>query len=291
MTSRAQRPIVMAGLIAITIALCGCSALLGSNNGVDRAREEAHNTASEIATAINGARLRNVLASDLAYRYSDASNAPAIDDSGVTNAQRSDHTTVTALSWDGMTRDDNGARLVLQIAVHKAVFRSGTLTGPSYSAGDWSGCFAYTVRAFFDRKPASAHQVDCPEDNGSPVIPPPSPAPVPALPDNAEELLKAVLAGATKQSLSTDLEAAFPDGSIRSDPVTGAQLVRDSGTEIMEEGVVLAVAVGITTTTDCFVGKRGVDGTVSVWHPASVTLRPGETGCTASNALHPVTAH
>ncbi|MGA1838535.1 hypothetical protein VD659_16580 [Herbiconiux sp. 11R-BC] len=271
--------------VVLALLLGGCSMFL-PRSGDDRARDAARATARQIAADIDDSRPRNVLASDLAYLHSDASRvAPATDDAAASG--EGDHLRITALSWDGMTRDDDGARFVLEIAVHQASFTSGSFGGESVEAGDWTGCFAFRVRPFFAWTPTTADETRCPEGDGSSPTPPPSPAPVPSLPDGAQETLRSVLAGATAGSLAAELAAAFPDGSVRSDPVTGARLIRDSGSE----GAVLAAAVGIAGTTDCAVGTRAADGTVQVWHPQAITLSAGEAGCTISNALHPVTTH
>ncbi len=226
-------------VVVLALLLSGCSMFL-PRSGDDRARDAARATATQIAADIDDSRPRHVLASDLAYLHSDASRLPPATDDATASGE-GDRLRITALSWDGMTRDDDGARFVLEIAVHKASFSSGSFGGESSDAGDWTGCFAFRVRPFFAWTRTTADETRCPEE----------------------------------------------DGSVRSDPVTGARLIRDSGSE----GAVLAAAVGIAGTTDCAVGTRMADGTVQVWHPQSITLSAGEAGCTISNALHPVTTH
>lgn len=262
---------VAAAMVAAT-ALCSCTSLLGQTSPDDIAHDSARKGAERLATEIDDARIRNVLASDLASQYSDPGGSSWQRASG-TGAEL----TAEPVSWDGMTRDAGGARFVLRINAH---VDGGGWGRPS---GDWSGCFAFRAFAFFAYRDTTADEVTCPPTASSP----PSARPRPALPADAADLLSAVLATATEKSLAADLKAAFPDGSVRSDPVSGAHLIRDSGAE----GPVLAAAIGISGTTDCQVGKRDRDGTVHVWRPQKITLQAGEAGCTIGNALHPVSTH
>lgn len=263
------------GLLA---SATGCAGLTGPRSGEDVAHDAARAEADRIAEAIDDSRPRNVLASDFAYRYSDISGSGGRMDPG-NNAELA----VDAVSWEGMTRDTGGARFVLRISAH-AQARSSTFGAAGWGEGDWSGCFAYRAYAFFEWRRTSVDTVGCPEAVPSP---PPSPAPPPGLPEDTADRLTAVLTDATGASLEGDLEAAFPDDAVRHDPVTGAHLTRDSGAE----GAVLGAAVGISGTTDCWVGKRDAAGAVAVWRPQKITLQAGEAGCTLSNALHPVTTH
>ncbi|ERK69768.1 hypothetical protein [Leifsonia aquatica] len=277
-----MRRIVGAVLLstALVTGLSGCVGPLGSTNGDARAHDAARHEADRVAAAIDDARPRNVLASDFAYSYSDASDSWSSSRVG----EFTSDLTSEAIAWDGMTRDPGGARFVLRISAHVPAHSSSSFGGASWSEGVWSGCYAFQVFAFFEWRPTGVDEVGC---LPSPPSPPPSPAPVPALPDDTETRLTAVLSAATRAGLANDLEKAFPDGSVRSDEVTGARLTRDSGAE----GDVLGAAVGIAGTKDCLVGTRDADGTVHVRHPQNVTLEPGEAGCTLSNALHPVTTH
>jgi hypothetical protein len=272
---------VVAAMLLSAVALtsaAGCARLLGPRSGEDVAHDAARAEADRIAEAIDDSRPRNVLASDFAYRYSDVSGSGGRLDPD-TDAQLA----VEAVSWEGMTRDSGGARFVLRISAHTEG-RSSSFGGESWGEGDWSGCFAFRAYAFFEWRRTSVDGVGCPDAVPSP---PPSPAPPPSLPEDAADRLTAVLTDATAASLADALEAAFPDGEVRHDDVTGAHLTRDSGAE----GPVLGAAVGISGTKDCLVGKRDAAGAVSVWHPQNITLEAGEAGCTLSNALHPVTTH
>ncbi|MEN0084383.1 MAG: hypothetical protein AAGC66_06425 [Leifsonia sp.] len=268
--SRGRGGWALVAAMVFAVALSGCTPAFAA--GDDRARDAAESGADRLAKMIDDSRPRNVLAADLAYQYTQPGSswqrAPGTD------------TTMSAeaISWQGETRDPAGAYFVLRITAH------ADGGGWGRSDGDWSGCFAFRAHAFFAWKATSVRQVTCP--SGTPT-PPPSPLPAPALPADAEDRLSAVLAAATADDLAARLTAAFPDGSVRSDPVSGAHLTLDSGAE----GAVLAAAVGISGTTHCTVGTRSAGGHVQVWHPQNVTLQRGEAGCTISNALHPVTTH
>jgi hypothetical protein len=276
--SKASRLAVTGALLAGALVLSGCS--LVAPTGDDRARAVVDSTARGIAAAIDEERPRNVLASEFAYRYSEAGTPDDLSDTTL----GSDTTTIEALEWNGMTRDDDGARFVLRISAHLSAHSSNSLGDPGYAEGDATACFAFRVFAFYAWTPTTADAVECPT---TPATPPPSPAPTPTLADDASAVLEAVLAAATEQSLAADMRAAFPDDSVRSDRVMGARLIRDSGAE---DGV-LAAAVGIAGTTDCVVGRKSPDGAVATWHPQDVTLAAGEAGCSILNALHPVTTH
>ncbi|MFB2582430.1 hypothetical protein ACEXQD_14370 [Herbiconiux sp. P15] len=271
-----------AGLMVIaaatTVGMSGCSLLFMGPSGDDVARDTVAEEAARIATDIDESRPRNVLASDFAYRYSSVS-------SSATTGNVGDRVSVEALSWSGMTRDDGGARFVLRITAHVAASNGASFGGGgSHEEGDASDCYAFRVRAFFEWTPTTANRVPCPDP---PSTPPPSPAPTPALPDDAYERLGGVLAGSTAETLESVLQTAFPDESVPRNEVTGAHLTR----EAESSGGVLAVAVGVTSTTDCLVGIRRPDGSVAVWHPQDVTLAAGEAGCTVDAALRPVTTH
>lgn len=269
------------GAVLLASALAACAGPSGVRTGDAVAQDAARHEAERIAEAIDDSRPRSELASDLAYRYSDSSR----ESSGQAPAVTADDVelSVQAMSWKGMTRDLGGARFILRITAH-APSRSGSLAQKGWPEGDWSGCFAFRVRPFFQWSATRPKSVICPP---APASPPPTPLPNASLPADTADRLSAVLAAATAKSLADDLKSAFPDDSVRHDPVTGAHLTRDGGAE----GAVLGVAVGISGTTDCLVGKRDADGSVHVWHPADITLQSGEAGCTLSNALHPVTTH
>lgn len=271
----------VAAAVLLASALAACAGPSDVRTGDAVAQNAARHEAERIAAAIDDSRPRNVLASDLAYRYSD----PSRESSGEAPAVPADDVelSVQAMSWKGMTRDLGGARFTLRITAH-APSRSGSVARKGWPEGDWSGCFAFRVRPFFQWSATKPKSVICPP---APASPPPTPLPKPSLPADTADRLSAVLAAATATSLADDLKVAFPDDSVRHDPVTGARLTRDSGAE----GTVLGVAVGISGSTDCLVGKRDADGSVHVWHPADITLQSGEAGCTLSNALHPVTTH
>ncbi|MFP3464032.1 hypothetical protein [Leifsonia sp. SIMBA_070] len=260
---------LLAAVVLVT-GLAGCVPAFATPDG--RAHDAARSGADRLAKAVDDSRPRNVLASDLAYEYAQPGSrwqqAPGTNET----------LSAEAISWEGQTRDPGGAYFVLRISAH------ADGGGWGRSSGDWSGCFAFRAHAFFAWQATSVREVVCPP--GTPTAPP-SPLPAPALPADAADRLSSVLASATANNLAAQLAAAFPDGSVRSDPVSGAHLTRDSGAE----GSVLAAAVGISGTTDCKVGTRSADGRVQVWHPQNVTLQRGEAGCTISNALHPVTTH
>jgi hypothetical protein len=265
---------------AAVAVLAGCGIRpLGPRDGDDVAHDAARERADQIAAAIDEGRPRNVLASDFAYRYSDAADGGWTGTPGEYPAEF----VTEAISWDGMTRDAGGARFVLRISAHVGS-RSTGFGGADWSDGDWTGCFGYEVHAFFEWRTTRARQQACPAAS---LTPPPAPLPAPELPDDAVDQLKAVLAAATAATLADDLEAAFPDDLARRDPVTGAHLTRDSAVE----GAVLGAAVGISGTKECVLGTRAADGTVNAGTARPITLESGEAGCTASNALHPVTTH
>lgn len=283
--ARTRRRGLLTAVSAVTVAaaaaalLAGCGLRpFGPRSGDDVAHDAARGHAEGIATAIDESRPTNVLASDFAYLYSDRPGESGRDSAGYPA-----ELVTEAMSWDGMTRDGEGARFVLRITAHVEA-RSSGVGGESWSAGDWAGCFGYEVHAFFEWRTTRARERPCPPGS---VTPPPTPLPAPELPDDATERLKAVLATATASTLADDLAAAFPDDLVARDPVTGAHLTRDSGVE----GAVLAAAVGISGRKDCVLGTRSADGVVSAGRPQPITLESGEAGCTVQNALHPVRTH
>ncbi|MGD8194193.1 hypothetical protein ACEXQB_006815 [Herbiconiux sp. P18] len=261
---------------AVTVLSAGCSLIFAEPSGDDVARDAVAAEATRIATEIDDSRPRNVLASDFAYRYSSQGSDVAVTGSARIGAE--------ALSWDGMTRDEDGARFVLRITAHVEAQNGASFGSGNHEAGDASDCNAFRVFAFFEWTPTTADRVSCPE---APAMPPPSPAPIPALPDDAYEKLTAVLTAAAPENLESALADAFPDDSVPRNDLNGSHLTRES----LARGRLLAAAVGISSTTDCVMGVRHADGTVRVWHPQDVTLAAGEAGCTVDAALNPVQTH
>lgn len=154
--SRGRVGLSLLAAVGVVSGLVGCAPALAV--GDSRARDAARSGADRLAKAADDSRPRYVLASDLAYEYAQPNSAwrrsPGID------ARLS----ADAISWEGQTRDPDGARFVMRISTHVS---SG---GLNQSSGDWSGCFAFRAYPFFAWKETSVREVSCPP--GTPTPPP-----------------------------------------------------------------------------------------------------------------------
>lgn len=170
------------------------------------------------------------------------------------------------LAWRGNSRDESGARIEVRIRVD--VEAEGGYFGASYGPGSVTKCYRYEV--FVRPNPVTRSVIACPND---PVITTPSAVPFPTLPDDARDVLAAVLAAASAASLAGDVRAAFPQDfvTVDTEAVTGD----------------LIAAVGVSAERECIVGVRGVDGIVEFRGYDPAWIEPGEQGCSIQLVTSP----
>lgn len=172
------------------------------------------------------------------------------------------------LAWSGNSRDDSGARIEVRIRVD--VEAETGYFGSGHESASATKCFRYEV--FVRPNPVLRHGIACPNN---PEITTPSAVPFPTLPDNAQDVLAAVLAAASPASLDGDVRAAFPQDFVTVDTDT-------------VDGDLLA-AVGVSAERECVVGERSAEGVVKFWGYDPTWIEPGELGCSTRLVTSPPT--
>ncbi|WP_104083992.1 hypothetical protein [Cryobacterium sp. Y11] len=172
------------------------------------------------------------------------------------------------LAWSGSSGDESGARIEVRIRVDVEQKHAVGIGDSSYADGSATKCFRYEV--FRRPHPVTRKGIKCPDN---PEITTPTAAPLPALPDDARDLLVTVLGAATSASLERDVRAAFPHDfiSVETDVV---------GDEFL-------AAVGVPGERECIVGVRGVDGVVEFASFDRTWIEPGELGCSTRLVTSP----
>ncbi|WP_146072883.1 hypothetical protein [Cryobacterium sp. Y62] len=172
------------------------------------------------------------------------------------------------LAWSGSSGDESGARIEVRIRVDVEQKNAGGIGDSSYGEGSATKCFRYEV--FRLPHPVTRKGINCPDN---PAITTPTAAPLPALPDDAEAVLAAVLGAASSGSLQYDVEAAFHEEFMTVDTA-------------VVDGEFLA-AVGVPGERECIVAVRGADGVVEFWGFDRAWIEPGELGCTTRIVTSP----
>lgn len=124
---------------------------------------------------------------------------------------------------------------------------------------------------------AGPSRVDCPA-NASPITPPPT-SPV-EIPDSFDQPLRSMLAALPGRPTDADVRAALA----RVMPAASAAPTATVTVQGADVGVAYRTMDADTDNVDCLFGSR-VNGTVRVWRPAGVQVRPGELTCSAAEAL------
>ncbi|SEN34158.1 hypothetical protein [Cryobacterium luteum] len=172
------------------------------------------------------------------------------------------------LAWSGSSGDEMGARIEVRIRVDEEQKNAVGVGDSSYGKGSATKCFRYEI--FRRPHPVTRQSISCPDN---PELAIPTAAPLPALPDDAKDVLAAVLGAATSASLERDVRAAFAEDfmTVDTDYVDGA----------------LIAAVGVPGERECIVGVRGSDGVVEFSGFDRTWIEPGELGCTTNIVTSP----
>lgn len=172
------------------------------------------------------------------------------------------------LDWSGNSETETGAELVVRFTVAIEAQTNWWFTNLSYEAATVTQCFRYVVNSrgylnTMDREPCGV----------GPSKPIPTPAPLPALPDDAEEILFAVMAETTASSAEEDVRERFPEEFIQ--------------IQVGSHEIGLVVAVGVPGERDCIIAIRHPDGSIDRGSFDPILLEPGEEGCTTTLVLTP----
>lgn len=176
---------------------------------------------------------------------------------------------MTPLAWSGAGTADSPAVVEVRIdAVITAIISTG-LGSPSRSAGAAVACYRFMLAHGRD---AESSLIDCP-DPAAPLRTPVA-TPLPHLPADAADRLRAVLGGDTAEQLEQAVRSAFPD------PATTVETtVTDVGETV--------VAVGVAAARECVVLVRQVDGAIENVAFRPIHLEPGEAGCSTTLYTNP----
>ena len=242
-----------AAMVVAVLAFTGCTT--GERVADHRVNEIAARLADDLESPVS--RVRD--AEWFAATYVTPLNTPG----GGGSTVRAD-----TLAWSGSSGDEAGARIDVRIRVDQDQKNAVNVGDSSYEAGSATTCFRYEV--FRRPDPVTRQVIDCP---ANPVIPTPTAAPLPALPDDAKDVLAAVLATSSRASLQQDVRAAFPDDFI----TVETDVVGDE----------LLAAVGVPGERQCIVGMRGADGGVEFAAFDPTWIEPGELGCSTRLVTSP----
>ena len=111
------------------------------------------------------------------------------------------------LAWSGSSGDESGTRIEVRIRVDVAQKNAARIGDSSYGEGSATKCFRFEV--FARPHPVTRAGIACPR-NSELTTPTPTAALLPALPDDARDVLVTMLGAASIASLDSDARAAFP---------------------------------------------------------------------------------
>jgi len=175
------------------------------------------------------------------------------------------HPHVGILGWSGYSGSAGGARIDVRLIVDvdEAPAEEGIF---AHTAGSAIECWRLTVLALRRDDPLRVASIPCPASPDRA----PHPAPLPALPPNADALLQTALATATPDTLDALVHAAFPGPGLSID------------TFATEDR--LFAAVGAPDERECLIGKREANSTVAVY---SSVLEDYEPSCSTTLFFEP----
>jgi hypothetical protein len=208
-------------------------------------------------------------------READFLAAEAIDNPRLPSHSSDVDYLVEAMSWEGNSGDESGARIQFRISVHVSASRPVHIGDLGTKEGQSTRCWELTVFGLHDYDSLKQREIACTDDSAPPH---PTAAPIPDLPADVEAVLAATLQGATVEDVDQRVRTRFPDDfySVESKSLNGE----------------LAVALGIPAELKCVVGVVHADGSVEVLRGfKTVLLQPGEGGCSPDLYFFPVSTH
>lgn len=235
----------------LLLASAGCGKGVGEESGDALARDTAAAEAKQLNTEL-GHRNRvrdagSIAAAEIVRKPEDAASG------GGATLRRE------ALAWSGRTAGDERATVDVRFVVTVPERPPVSIGGASNSAGEATRCYRYEFELY---RYTTYHEIDCPSGAAPP---PPTAAPVPAVPADGQQRLTAVLRTATPDTLAGAVRAAFPQDWITVDTT-------------VHEGALVA-AVGVPAERDCLLLVRTPAGRIESPGYDRIWLEPGEIGC------------
>lgn len=243
-------------LVAAAVSSTACASAPPRGDLI--AAEQAQQVAEEIGAAMTPPVIFSREADWFVVEHIAASNDPA---RGIR---------VEALAWSGTSGSGDGAEIEVRITVDVPAHSATRIFEASYGPGSATRCYRYHVvgNRFYDT--LKLEEITC-TTAAAPALP--VPAPLPALPADAEATITRVLTDATPGSLAADLGVAFPQNfiTVESDSV----------------GEVLVAAVGVSSERECIVAVRDADGAIERVGFDPIWIEPGKAGCSTRLYTNP----
>lgn len=216
----------------------------------DRAADAAKEKARRVGNVLYGPRVWS--AQDMGHRAADLDGVEVMRVSGATTGTR------------------EGVRVVVRT--------SGS------AADGWGGTETVTVRRCFELRfnprtewDDEPREVPCPR--GGPL----TFKPWPKTPEIPDERLQKALPRVPHGGRAEEAKVRAAVASLRLDPAVRSEFK----TEGRVVGVVLSVKPYLSAALDCVLA-RVAPGRTDVWSPPTIQRMPGEGGCSAANAIHPM---
>lgn len=248
--------VIGAGIALVLAAgLAGCSAPFFAE-GDDLARRGAESIAAQIGSHTDNTA--EVTLVEMVDRW--VPQGEVFADPGVA--------TVEPLAWSGRIGHESEATIDVRIRVEVAAKSASTLGERSHSAGEATVCYRLVWPRYYE---ARRSEIACPDTAAPPR--PESPS-RPELTEEDRTRVASILAeGGGLTAVEAALREAFPEEYIRID------------TELWNGETV--VAVGIPAERECILVVRGEAGELSYPSYRSISLEPGERGCSTDLYTNP----
>lgn len=247
-----MRRVVLLLLPVLLSAACG-EVLYSGTGGTaeERAAGDARKAADLAGDKIYTSRVRS--ARDLAHRAADLDGVEVMAVSGASTA---------------------GAGVTLVIRVPGTAPQDGQFPAGSVTV---KYCFRMRFSTAGEFRRYGTRQVACP--SGAPL----TFEPWPKTPDIPVEKLEKALPRVPAGGGADEAKVRAAVASLRLDPA----IQREFAAEGDKVGLVLRVKPYLSDAFDCVLASVA-PGRTSVWSPSPMQRMPGEAGCTAASALHPM---
>ncbi|WP_084262644.1 hypothetical protein [Actinomadura formosensis] len=239
-------------LLPVLLGACGEVPYSGdAGTSGERAATDARKAADLAGDKIYTSRVQS--ARDLAHRAADLDGVEVMGVSGASTA---------------------GAGVTLVIRVPGTAPQDGPFPAGSVTVRH---CFRMRFSTAGEFRRYGTRQVACPP--GAPL----TFEPWPKTPDIPVEKLEKALPRVPAGGSADEAKVRAAVASLRLDPA----IRREFATEGAAVGLVLRVKPYLSDAFDCVLASVA-PGRTSVWSPSPMQRMPGEAGCTAANALHPM---
>ncbi|MFG2249562.1 hypothetical protein [Spirillospora sp. NPDC048823] len=242
----------LAIVLVSALLAAGCGGVPGAGTAEDRAADDARKAAVKISERLYSSRVRP--AQDVAHRAADLRGVEVMRVAGAT------------------TGEGDGVRVVVRV--------SGT------AAAQWPDAHGpVTVKRCFELRFAAGAEWHEDEPRGvrCPAGEPLTFEPWPRTPDIPAERLEKALPRVPAGGRADEGKVRAAVASLRLDPAVRREFTTDGDVV----GVVLSVKPYLSDALDCVLA-RVAPGRTSVWSPPRIQRTPGEGGCSAGNAVHPM---